>query len=541
MIALDKLSSSSELFKRYLNSQDFIDEFFPANNQVFNNPDYLNSIADNQYRHSTIKSIAETMNVLELSSEQKKNLELLAKPNSLAVITGQQIGFLGGPLYTFYKIASCINWAEKFKTIYKQFEFIPIFWVEDNDHDLVEASIANIYDKNNTISEVNCFTDINRGSRKIVGSIKFDESIVAIIDNIIELLPHSRYKDNAESILKEIYYTGESLTNAFIKLLNKYYSDSGLLFISANKAVENGLFKSTAIFEIENCGLSAIKIDYMNEKLSNQNLHIQAKHTDVNLFYHIDNERHKINYNKSTKEFSILDYTYSKNQLLDLVNKEPENFSPGALLRPIFQDTILPTSAYIAGAGEIAYSSQIRELYPLFGIRQGAVINRHHFVLLSPKINRILNKYSKAPDYFFRPFTEIEKELLEDIKAKDENNVLESAKVSFAHTMENVKKYAVTIDTNLENTATATLHNILKQFENVEKKVNSAIKKSNEDTINKYKEASSWLFPNGVYQERVFSLITLILLESEHMNLIHKHLSFYNHKDLSVFNINIAL
>jgi bacillithiol synthase len=539
MIALDKLESSSELFKRYLDNKDFIKEFFPANELIFNNLDYLSSISTNKFRNSTLDCIKETMSCIELSNNQTKNLELFSRSNSLAVVTGQQVGFLGGPLYTFYKIASAVNWSVKFKSLHSDLDFIPIFWVEDNDHDLSEASKSFIYDNNNSISEINCFENIDKSNRKIVGKMKFDDSISTIIDNIIELLPHSQYKNNAKEIIKNIYLEGESLTNAFIKLLNLFFSESGLLFISANKSVEMGLFKSVASFEIENHRLSSEKIDFMNELLLKQNLHIQAKHSELNLFYHIDNERHKIKYNKVSDNFSILEKTYSKSQLLEMLNNYPCDFSPAALIRPIFQDTILPTAAYIAGAGEIAYCSQIRELYPLFGIKQGAIINRHHLVILSPKIRKTLNKYCKTLEYFLHPFANIENELLESIKAKEDNNIIQSAKEEFSSTMEKVKNYAITIDTNLESTTTATLHNIIKQFENVEKKINSAIKKSNEEIINKYHDISNWLYPNNTHQERVLSLLTLILLnDTSKFNDIHIYVSSNDYRYLSIFEIN---
>lgn len=521
MIPLDRLNTSSELFKQYLSGGKFIETFFPANNIVFENPEYLKKIAFNKYREKAAECIADSMNKLELSAKQIENLKLLGSENSLAVVSGQQIGFLGGPLYTFYKAIDSIIWADKFKEKYPEYDFVPIFWVEDNDHDIEEATKAYVYNKNNDVSGFNCFSDYDKTSRQIVGSLRFNDSINEIINQIIEQLPHSQFTDEAIELIREIYKPGELLTDSFIKLLNTFLAEKGLLFISANRAVEMGLFANTAVYEIENVGKSYESIDRMNQKLDEFGLHKQAKHSLVNLFYHIDNERHKINYDLITNKFKILDNEYSKNELLEIAKNNPEKFSPGALLRPIFQDTILPTVAYIAGAGEIAYSSQITELYDLFGLNRGAVINRHHALIISNKAEKSLNKYKLDTEYFLHPINEIEKDLIESIKGQESNEILENAKSELALTMDKVKDYAVTVDANLESTTTAALHNMLKQFDTIEKKLNSALKRNNEEIIAKYKELHNWIFPNNIFQERVYSLFTLInLLGYKNLNFI---------------------
>lgn len=512
MIALDILNSSSDLFKMYLSGGKFIDTFFPANNNVFENPEYLKKIAINRYREQTIKCISDSMNKVELTAKQIENLKFLSSDNSLAVVSGQQIGFLGGPLYTFYKAVDAIIWADKFKEKYPEYDFVPIFWVEDNDHDLEEAAAASIYNKNNELSNFRCFNEYNKNSRQIVGTLRFDDSISEIVNQIIEQLPHSQFTEEIIELIRDVYKSGELLTDSFIKLLNTFLADKGLLFISANRAVEMGLFANTAKFEIENVGKSYKSIDIMNHKLDEFGLHKQAKHSMINLFFHINNERHKINFDLDSNKFRILDNEYTKNELLNLVEKNPENFSPGALLRPIFQDTILPTVAYIAGAGEIAYSSQITELYDLFGINRGAVINRHHIVVLTSKVERSLNKYQLEPAYFFKQVSEIEKELIDSIKDQHIIEVLNNAKSEISRTMDNVRNIAVTIDTNLESTSTAVLHNMLKQFDTIEKKLNSALKRTNDEIVTKYNELHNWLYPYNIMQERVLSLASLIIL-----------------------------
>ncbi|MDP2363506.1 MAG: bacillithiol biosynthesis BshC, partial [Ignavibacteria bacterium] len=207
----------SRLFLDFISGSAFFDSRFPFNESLFNNkPEILKRNSSIKQRTDTKKLLISSMNSIELTHKQKNNLELFTGQNTFTVMTGQQVGFLGGPLYTFYKTATVIALAEKLKSIYPDLNFIPVFWVEDNDHDNFEASQNRLFDKSYGIKGFSCESGLIKDDRTPVSELIFSESIHNIIANIETELPETEFKHGLTEFLKSIYRTGESWCDAFI-------------------------------------------------------------------------------------------------------------------------------------------------------------------------------------------------------------------------------------------------------------------------------------------------------------------------------------
>ncbi|TAL67942.1 MAG: bacillithiol biosynthesis cysteine-adding enzyme BshC [Bacteroidetes bacterium] len=508
----DKLPGFSKLFCDYINHNPFFDERFPSNKLLNDNSIYLKSISDNYKNRNSIKSIIEkSTNNIELNNKQKENLEKLGQPDTLTVVTGQQVGFLGGPLYTIIKIFTAINLANKLSNKYQDLNFIPVFWIEDNDHDNLEASQATIYNAEYELKHLSCMEGLSKEDRTCVSERKFDDSIFKAISNAIESLAESQFKESLINKLNTIYKPEIKWNDAFISLLNSWFADKGLLYIKASEARQSRLFRELILKELENIGKTKQIINDANQKIEKSGYHIQAKAYEVNVFIHENEKRYKIiktKYDNLTFEYDSR--LISLDELKQKAEKEPELFSPAVLMRPVFQDYILPTAVYIGGPSEIGYSTQIKELYDYFNVSMPAFLPRHSSTFINTQIQSFLEKQKIEPIYFTKQFDEIEKELNDILFDKEVEKVFEKARKQINDNYEEIQNVLSKIDATLIRTGASACHKSLENLLWLEKKVNSAQKRVNQLIYDKFRQISNYFFPEGTMQERMFSAINFM-------------------------------
>ncbi len=511
----------SKLFTDFINNENYISTQF-KNTSLLMNDEYLNKIASNPNRTILKKVIENSFYDIELSENQKNNIKNLENSDSIAIVTGQQIGFLGGPLYTFLKIQSAISLAKELTEKQEKYKFIPIFWIEDNDHDKEEAATAFIYDFNFNIKKYQCEFEINKS---ISASQIFDESISNVIENINIDLQNFRYKDDITNLLNKCYTNGKSWTYAFVEFLNHFFADDGLLFVSANTANETGIFQNLIDLEIKNYDETYNIIKSTSQLLINHNYHQQVSPSKLNLFYHQNNIRTNF-LNEIDSHLTISDYSY---------------YSPKALLRPIFQDFLIPNAAYIAGQGEVAYNAQITELYKYFNVEMPVIIARHSATIVNKKVTKFLENLGIEPLYFNRNFNLIEQELAKSMTNDKFSEFIIESKNNLSEIFQNITLEIAKFDKQLVQSCLTAEAKAKEQIEFLEKKAITAIKRNNSDTIKKYFMAKNTIFPNDNLQERVFPVANFIAENSlskfkstlEHICGLGRsnHIIFYAHEN----------
>ena len=511
------LPGFSKLFCDFINHNPFFDERFPANKIIFENTSYLKNISEKYKNRKQIKSIIEkSSHSIELNNLQKQNLELLTNENTLAIVTGQQVGFLGGPLYTLIKISSAINLAEKLNIKFPEFNFVPVFWIEDNDHDNLEASQSTVYNTDYDIKHISCMEGLSKQDRTCVSERKFDKSILNTFDNLSLILPGEKFKQEIIEKFKSIYKPGQFWNDAFIELLNSWFGEKGLLFIKASEARKSGYFSELILKELGNAGQTQQIIQEVNGKIEQNGYHIQAKSFEINVFLHESNQRYKIVKSKiDNNKYECGSNIFSIDEIRKKAENEPHLFSPAVLLRPVFQDYILPTAAYICGPSEIGYSAQIKELYEYFGVSMPAFLPRHSASFVDNRIMRFLEKQKLEPIYFTRKFNEIEKVLKNILFDKEIEKVFEKARGQIKDNYEEIMNVTSKIDATLIRTGASACHKSLENLDRLEKKINSAQKRVNQLIYTNYKQASNFFFPEGTMQERMFSAINFMNMVGE--------------------------
>ncbi|MBI3260031.1 MAG: bacillithiol biosynthesis cysteine-adding enzyme BshC [Ignavibacteriae bacterium] len=491
----------SHLFKEFISGSSSIYSYFPSNSLP---TDKWLTIAEKfNGRQQLINSISATMNGLELSALQTKNLQSLSNNTTLAAVTGQQVGFLGGAMYTVLKAYSTVQYAKQISNK-NSLTIVPIFWIEDNDADSDEAAKATLLSSKNELLTLVCTEEITTNIP--VSERIFGDDIKSVMDSIEEGIQQSEFSSDILLKLREIYKSGVSWTSAFTQLLQFIMADSGILFISASVARKKGLFGNIIRKEIEDFRASKEVIENTSNQLQEARFHVQAAASDVNIFYHDGNKRLKLRSDDGI-HYSAGDLQFSKEQIIALAESSPELFSPNVLLRPIIQDDIIPTIAYIAGPGEIAYLAQLHSAYKLFNVPMPIIKPRHSVTFMPPSVVRFLEKNNFTPTFFMRPWKQIEMELTTRTKDGDSDLIFTTALSKVSEVFACIANYAKGIDQSLIGAANAAEHQTEKQIEDLRKKINSAQKKRHTSLFDKSYETASILMPFDELQERGLSPI----------------------------------
>lgn len=496
----------SHLFKEFIADNHLLQSHFPAQNIL---PADWRTIAESfKGRNELVSAILSTMDGLDLSPEQNVNLQMLVKPETMAVVTGQQVGFLGGSLYTVLKAYSAVRSAKQISSE-MSLPIVPIFWIEDNDADSAEAAKTTILSAQNELIRISCSEEFTTSIP--VAYHQFGDEITDVLDHIEATFPKSEFSEGVMLQLREIYHSGAGWTFAFTKLLQLFLADSGILFISASIARENGLFARIIRREIEEFGGSKSIIDRASAELEKAGFHVQATASDINLFFHHDGKRLKLRSDDGGNTYTAGEFHFSREQIIFHAEDNPEMFSPNVLLRPIIQDDIIPTIAYIGGPGEIAYLAQLHDTYKFFDVQMPMVKPRHSATFTPPSVVRFLEKNNFKPDFFMRSWQFIERDLVSRTADAGGEQLFASSIATLKDVYASISQYASGIDQSLIGAVNAAQHHTEKQVEDLRKKINSSQKKRHDALFDKSYETSSILMPFGELQERSLSPISLLI------------------------------
>ena len=485
-----------------------LNEYFIASTQstVMLNQALLNERAA-QLGPSTASIIAKTMRNVSLHEKQQNALNQLLSGKAVAMITGQQPGFLGGPLYSLYKAMTCISLAETHTS--EDLPIVPIFWIEDNDHDGVEAGTASLIDQSNGIHTIQCDIPSVLQSHIPISERTFSTEITPLIESISQFLPHSEFGQQTLQELKELYQPGKNQSESFLEYMQARCGEFGLLLYSASLARKEGLFKERIAHEVSHQGELQSLVQVSNEALKSMGMKIQAEAGIINAFYHDDIGRHKIEVDENGNVklgATIISIEECRNH----IQTQPEKFSPSVLLRPLIQDSIIPTIGMIVGPGEYGYMSQLKHAYTTLHIPMPQLHGRHSATILIPSIAKYLSKQGFRASMFMRIMNEIEQELTQQFAHDAQaDSLMEELRLSIHQSMDAIAKHAETIDASLKGSVLATEHGVEKLIDGMQKKILSSMKKKQDVIFGKAHEAHTWIYPENHLQERFLSSISI--------------------------------
>ncbi len=460
-------------------------------------------------RNELCKILKDQYSGFSPSIQTQNNIEHLSSQKTMAIVTGQQLGILGGPLYTFYKIITAIKLANNLKEKYNR-HFVPVFWLEGDDHDLDEVSYTNLVDEHNELKEFKYIhnSEDEFQNRESVGEIKFNKNIEEVLNELKNFLRDTEFKPKVLELITKFYKEGKTFKQSFKELIFNFFDEYGLLIFDPQDPEIKSLLKPIFKNEIDSFREHTNEIVKISANLE-EVYHAQVKVNPVNLFYYDEDGRFLIEPVDTENEFRLKGKRkrFSKNDILFLIEKHPERFSPNVLMRPVCQDYILPTAFYIAGPGEISYFAQVIPLYKYFKIAPPIIYPRASVTIAERFIKKVLEKFDLNYENIF---TEKEELISKVIKQNSEVDVEEEFKILENKLIEEIEKSKskfITIDKTLADLSDKTREQILQNLNRYHEKVSEAQKKRHEITLRQINKAYNIMFPGFNLQERELNFI----------------------------------
>ena len=425
-----------------------------------------------------------------LTEKQQENLDLLAAKNTFTVTTGHQLNLFSGPAFFVYKILQTIKTAEVLKAKFPASNFVPIFWMASEDHD---------FDEINHFKTTENYYEIGGKSGGAVGRIKIEDTF--FISQFEEEFKDSVFGTELILLLKKAYKTGNTLTQATQILVQELFSDFGLLALDGDDANLKALMKPVFKDELLNQSLnkkSAALVAFLSEKYGK----VQVNPREINLFY-LSETRDRIAFEDG--KFLIVDknQTFSEEEILTELENHPERFSPNALMRPVYQETVLPNLAYIGGNAEIMYWLELKDYFAEINLPFPILIPRNSMLMLEEKTLAKIEKFGLTTADFFRNFAVLTKEIL--LSGNDILPFLEEQEKVLKNHFDELKQRAALTEKTFGNLVEAEDIRQMKSFGRMKKRLLRAEKIKQSEKLERLENLFSTIHPGNTWQERVYN------------------------------------
>jgi bacillithiol biosynthesis cysteine-adding enzyme BshC len=492
-LEFEKTHRFSKLILDYIAQKQELSSFYNRFPIVENFKDQIKEKLENynsEYRLTLVDVLNSQYDKYAVSNATKLNINLLKESNTFTITTGHQLNLFTGPLYTFYKIISVLNTCKELKTNYPEYNFVPIFWLASEDHDFDEI---NFFNCQNTKIE----WDVE--SNGAVG-----EKPLHNLDNPLNIfksqLPKSPFSDEILSLFKEAYLNHETLSEASIYLYNKLFGEFGLVVLEPNVKALKSLFKPYIGKEILE-EVTYKKVHTQAKALKSFGYHEQVTPRDINFFYKTTGLRERIvkkgdNYfvNNTTLEFT-------KAEMIDEIELHPERFSPNALLRPLYQEVILPNLSYIGGGGELAYWFELKTTFKAFNITFPSLQLRNSVLLFTQKTKRKIEKMDLCLEDVFLNSQDLKNKYVK--KASEINIDFSKQKQHLSLQFKDLYDLAKKTDKSFLGAVAAQEKKQHNGLDKLEKRLLRAQRRKMSDDLQRLEALQLSLFPKQNLQERV--------------------------------------
>jgi bacillithiol synthase len=316
-----------------------------------------------------------------------KNLDRLAG-GAVAVVSGQQVGLFSGPGYSFYKALTVARLARELTA--RGVDAVPIFWLATEDHDLAEVNEC-FWFTGRTLERLALAAD-ERGGGQRVGELALPAEVAAVVERAVAAL-EGPSADSVGAALREAYGPGETWGSAFGKLMARLLAGRGIILLDPLDARFHRLAAPAYRRALVQSEKLAGELLARGRELVRAGYHAQVKFTGRSTLLFLNLDGRRLPLRRRNAGFAAGETVFSFAELEGLIERSPEAWSANVLLRPVVQDALLPTAAYVAGPAEIAYFAQAQAVYRQLETRMPAIVPRAGFTLVSPAVARLLEKY----------------------------------------------------------------------------------------------------------------------------------------------------
>jgi bacillithiol biosynthesis cysteine-adding enzyme BshC len=506
-ISSGKLPGTSRLCSSYLSDFPRVEEFYihaPSWEGIRQAAGELK--LDDASRRAIVEVLAVQNRAFGADEPTFQNLERL-KTGAVAVVTGQQVGLFGGPAFSIYKALTAIRVARDLTS--RGHDAVPIFWLATEDHDLAEVD--------------HCFLPKRGGFEKLelhpagpadrrVGDILLGDAIRELSSQAARLLEGQCAADIGRWVT-ECYAPEETFGSAFGKLMARIFAGRGLIFLDPMSPELHRLSTPTLLGAVKEHKALARDLVARSEALERAGFHAQVKVTEQStlLFRIIEGQRLPLR--PSGGGLVAGNREESVDAVLRAVEEHPEEFSPSALLRPVVQDTLLPTVAYIAGPAEVAYHAQTSVVYRKLLKRAPAILPRAAFTLVTSHVANLLKKYSLEVTNVLEGRHALRGRLEAEALPRALSSQFDQGEQAIKSMMEGLRDPITRLDQTLVGALETASEKMLYQFNGLRAKAGRA-EGFRTGVLNTHEnEIVSLLVPNGELQERSFGLLTFLASE----------------------------
>ncbi|MEN2486923.1 bacillithiol biosynthesis cysteine-adding enzyme BshC [Flavobacterium sp. B11] len=439
---------------------------------------------------------------IEISDLTRQNISLLALENTFTITTGHQLNLFSGPLYFLYKIISTINLTKELKSKYPSYNFVPVYWMATEDHDFEEINYFNFKGKK---------IRWNAESTGPVGRLSTD-GLEDLFEVYSKELGSSSNANTLKKLFEDAYLKHENLADATRYLANALFANYGLVIIDADTADLKRAFIPFAKEELAN-QTSFKAVQKSIEELADYIVQVNPR--EINLFYIEDKLRERIIFENDKYWANNTKISFSKDEIFKLLENNPEKFSPNVIMRPLYQEIILPNLCYIGGGGEIAYWLELKAFFDAVNITFPIVLVRNSVLLATEKqVKKADNLNLTWKDLFNKS-----ENLINEITHKlspfpiDLTPQKEALEKQFNYLFELAEK----TDKSFTGAVKAQEVKQKKGLENLEKRLLKAQKRKLHDQLQRVTDLQCELFPNNSLQERQANFSEFYLEKGEQL------------------------
>ena len=473
---LDQKAELKSLYNRFPTLENFKLQMEEKNkNFPIGNREILVNALLNQYQK------------FEVSEATSTNIELLKDSKTFTITTGHQLNLNTGPLYFIYKIISVINLTKELKTAYPENNFVPVYWMATEDHDFDEINFFNF--KGNKIQW-------KKESKGPVGRLN-TSGLEEVFEQFSSELGLGNNANYLRELFKKSYLEHENLADATRYLANELFKNEGLVILDGDDLELKKLFIPYAKQEL----LHQTSFKKVNETLPLlKEYNVQVNPREINLFYIQDNLRERIILENGNYKINNTQLSFSESEILTELENNPKNFSPNVILRPLYQEVILPNLCYIGGGGELAYWLELKSnfeenniTFPILLLRNSALVATKKQVEKMEKLGLIWSDIFQNQQTLVNEKTKEFSDLTIDFSEQ---------KAFLKNQFEALYTIANKTDKSFIGAVKAQEVKQLKGLENLEKKLLKAEKRIHTEKLERIIQLQNELFPNQTLQER---------------------------------------
>lgn len=429
----------------------------------------------------------------EVSHAVSSNIDSLASNKTFTVTTGHQLNLFTGPLYFIYKIVSTINLAKKLTETYPDYKFVPVYWMASEDHDFEEINYFKLDGKK---------YQWNSDQTGAVGDFKLDQSFKEFLKSV----------SFAPEVFQEAYGTSKTLSEAVRKYVDALFGEQGLVIVDGDDAKLKSVFSEVILSDLfEHTPFR--KATEATDALEKLGYSSQIFPREVNFFYLDKGVRERIE--KMDSGFGVVntELRYTDAEMKELVEKHPERFSPNVVLRPLYQEVILPNLAYLGGPAEVVYWLQLKGVFDHFAVPFPVLLPRNFALLANEKVQRKMNQLNWGVEDLFVDVehwkkTFVKAEASMDIELAKEKKIISTL-------FETKGREAAHLEKSLENAFEAGKVRSLKIIDQMATKLRKAEERRLHTQIARACSIQELVKPGGSPQERVVNMMQFYLSNPE--------------------------